>query len=122
MPYAPKRLCATCRNVQPCDCHRKRDRERGTAHERGYGARWRVASKAWYQHGVDPEGGYDSKRLLCADPFNEHGPLVPGGCTDHIVPHKGDPVLFWDWRTNWQTLCLRCNTRKAIECEGGFGR
>jgi 5-methylcytosine-specific restriction enzyme A len=23
---------------------------------------------------------------------------------DHIVPHKGDPVLFWDTR-NWQGLC-----------------
>ena len=23
---------------------------------------------------------------------------------DHIRPHRGDPVLFWD-QTNWQPLC-----------------
>lgn len=23
---------------------------------------------------------------------------------DHIIPHRGDPELFWDQR-NWQTLC-----------------
>lgn len=27
---------------------------------------------------------------------------------DHIVPHRGDPVLFWDER-NWQPLCKRCH-------------
>ena len=24
---------------------------------------------------------------------------------DHIIPHKGDPVLFWDSENNWQPLC-----------------
>lgn len=27
---------------------------------------------------------------------------------DHIVPHKGDPQLFWD-PANWQSLCKPCH-------------
>lgn len=30
-------------------------------------------------------------------------------------------VLFWD-PTNWQSLCDTCNSRKAVEEEGAFGR
>jgi 5-methylcytosine-specific restriction endonuclease McrA len=28
---------------------------------------------------------------------------------DHIVPHKGDEVLFWD-QNNWQGLCDTCHS------------
>jgi len=31
---------------------------------------------------------------------------------DHIQPHRGDQLLFWD-RTNWQTLCKRCHDQKT---------
>ena len=31
---------------------------------------------------------------------------------DHIKPHRGDSVLFWD-RDNWQALCKRCHDRKT---------
>lgn len=34
---------------------------------------------------------------------------------DHIVPHRGDELLFWD-ETNLQTLCKRCHdTVKQFE-------
>ncbi|WP_435645121.1 HNH endonuclease [Butyricicoccus porcorum] len=32
---------------------------------------------------------------------------------DHIVPHRGDPKLFWD-QTNWQSLCKQCHDRKTM--------
>lgn len=33
---------------------------------------------------------------------------------DHIVPHKGNPVLFWS-RSNLQSLCKLCHDRhKAL--------
>ena len=32
--------------------------------------------------------------------------------TDHIVPHRGDPVLFRD-QNNHQSLCKRCHDRKT---------
>jgi 5-methylcytosine-specific restriction protein A len=31
---------------------------------------------------------------------------------DHIVPHRGEPQLFWS-RTNLQGLCRPCHTRKT---------
>jgi len=39
---------------------------------------------------------------------------------DHVTPHKGDKVLFWD-RLNWQALCKRCHDRKTA-FESRFGR
>jgi 5-methylcytosine-specific restriction enzyme A len=32
------------------------------------------------------------------------GIVEPAFAVDHIVPHKGDQVLFWD-QSNWQSLC-----------------
>ena len=33
---------------------------------------------------------------------------------DHIKPHKGDKVLFWD-QGNWQGLCATCHSgAKAV--------
>lgn len=33
--------------------------------------------------------------------------------TDHVVPHKGDQVAFWDREHNWQALCRSCGARKS---------
>ncbi len=32
------------------------------------------------------------------------GIATAAGVVDHIIPHRGDRVLFWD-RGNWQSLC-----------------
>lgn len=32
---------------------------------------------------------------------------------DHIIPHKGDMVLFWN-TGNWQSMCKRCHERKTV--------
>ena len=34
----------------------------------------------------------------------KEGRYVLATDVDHIVPHRGDPVLFWD-QSNWQALC-----------------
>lgn len=39
---------------------------------------------------------------------------------DHIHPHNGDPVLFFD-RDNLQSLCHACHSRKTAAEDGGFG-
>lgn len=48
------------------------------------------------------------------------GRLVAAECVDHIVPHKGNSLLFWDKR-NWQPLCNACHSHKTASSDGGFG-
>lgn len=85
----------------------RQDKERGTAHARGYGARWQRA------------------RLLFLDDHplckrcEDKGLVVPANVVDHIQPHKGDGVLFWDQR-NWQPLCKPCHDKKTATEDGGF--
>jgi len=95
-----------------CDNHqdkiRKKDRERGTSHQRGYDARW---NKARIEH-LD-------EHPLCAD-CAKRDYITPATVVDHIVPHKGNEVLFWD-QSNWQSLCKPCHDRKtATEDMGGW--
>jgi 5-methylcytosine-specific restriction protein A len=99
----------------PCESHRRaRQREhdvrRGKAAERGYDARWRRLRLVFLR-----------EHPLCADPFGDHeGRATPAECVDHIIAHKGDMELFWD-ESNWQPLCLHCNSKKAATSEGRWG-
>lgn len=81
---------------------------RGTAHERGYGARWQKARDLFI-----------SQHPLCAA-CERRGVLASATDVDHITPHKGDYMLFWD-RANWQSLCHSCHARKTAQEDGGFG-
>lgn len=86
------------------------DRLRGSAAQRGYDAEWRRRRKAKLVR-----DGY-----RCA----ETGPtgarcLTPASVVDHIVPHRGDPLLFWD-ESNWQCLCKRHHDQKTATVDGGF--
>ena len=93
-----------------CDRHRRIvDRERGTAHERGYTSAWTKARQA-----------YLSAHPLCAEHLRQ-GAIVAASVVDHIRPHKADKGLFWD-STNWQPLCKPCHDRKTATEDGGFGR
>ena len=48
---------------------------------------------------------FHGKCYLC-----ENG--IQSGHVDHLVPHKGDPELMYDWR-NLFLSCSRCNTIKG---------
>ena len=48
---------------------------------------------------------------LCAECM-KHGRYVRATDVDHIVPHRGDPALFWD-EGNWQALCHHCHSVKT---------
>lgn len=100
-----------------CERHRaqiqrEQDQRRGSAHERGYGAKWQQASKAWLR--VHP---------LCQCPECKSGELRMTIATvvDHITPHRGDMRLFWD-SDNWQSMSKPCHDRKTAREDGGFGR
>jgi 5-methylcytosine-specific restriction protein A len=114
MPVRAPRVCSCGKVVasgQRCACRRAsakaHDAERGTAAQRGYGARWQRESKAFLA-----EPGHER----CACGCGRLADMV-----DHIRAPKGDQALFW-MRSNWQPFARICNTRKAITTEGGFGR
>ena len=83
------------------------DRLRPSAARRGYGPRWRRARAA-----------YLARHPLCV-PCAAAGRLEPATVVDHVVPHRGDAVLFWN-QANRQGLCKRCHDAKTA-CEGRWG-
>jgi 5-methylcytosine-specific restriction protein A len=115
MPTAPLRYCATARcsaKVPYGHCHRhqrERDRQRGTAHDRGYTSSWRIRSKAWLE-----------EHLFCEDCLAQ-GERTRATVVDHKVPHRGNQGLFWD-ESNWSALCKRHHDVKTARLDHGFGR
>lgn len=44
----------------------------------------------------------------------ERGVYTKATVVDHIIPHRGDRLLFWD-KSNWQPLCKACHDKKTGE-------
>lgn len=95
-----------------CKKHsRELDRQRGTATERGYNWRWQQASRAFLR-----------EHPLCeCKECRALGRIIPSEVTDHRIPHRGDPVLFWD-RSNWQAMSKTCHDRKTATEDSNWGR
>jgi 5-methylcytosine-specific restriction protein A len=117
MPEAPKKPCPVpgCPRLVErgyCAAHEKLlgpDARRESAARRGYGRRWREASKAFL-----------AEHPLCAE-CARRGATALASVVDHIQPHRGDQDLFWD-RSNWQPLCKPCHDRKTARESGWAGR
>lgn len=114
MPYAAPKPCshpgcrALVRGRGPCPEHkRKRERERGSAHQRGYDSRWRRYRL-----------GFLARHPLCVE-CEQGGRVEPATVVDHKKDHKGDQALFWD-ESNHQALCKRCHDKRVDA--GDFGR
>jgi 5-methylcytosine-specific restriction protein A len=72
-----------------------------------YGRRWQRESKRFKaDHPFCAECARSRRKTLATQ-------------TDHIVPHRGDPQLFWR-ESNWQPLCGECHSRKTAR-EVGLG-
>ena len=108
MPKSPRRPCRypgcpnLCDHGVYCNDHSdySADRLRGSAAERGYDGKWRKARARFLR-----------EHPLCVK-CREQGKLTPATVVDHIIPHRGDPVLFWD-ENNWQPLCRDCHGVKT---------
>lgn len=113
MPALAPRACPSpgCRAYVPCTTHGRKaerlalDERRGTAHERGYGARWRRARAA-----------YLAAHPLCVH-AQRHGRVEPATVLDHVKPHRGAMSLFW-LPENWQPLSERAHGLKTIRENG----
>ncbi|MBU1567700.1 MAG: HNH endonuclease [Proteobacteria bacterium] len=81
---------------------------RESSTKRGYNYKWQKA-RAEFIHD-HPLCAHCVKRSI----------LTPAEVVDHINPHKGDIVLFWD-RSKWQSLCKQCHDIKTATEDGGFG-
>lgn len=108
MPYKPMVPCRHpgCPNLVPvgekyCAEHKElHPEEVRSAAARGYNSKWRRESKKFLKN-----------HPLCQECLKK-GIATPATVVDHIVPHRGDPKLFWD-RSNWQALCKKCHDRKT---------
>lgn len=67
-------------------------RDGKTTAERGYGSRWQRERDA-----------YLMDNPLCTM-CGHKGLIRQATVVDHIIPHRGDEILFWS-RSNWQSLC-----------------
>lgn len=83
--------------------------KRPSAAKRGYDSRWQRARKAFL---AEPENA------LCRQ-CRARGRLVASFQVDHIIPHRGDPKLFWS-RSNWQPLCAACGAEKSAREQSNY--
>jgi 5-methylcytosine-specific restriction endonuclease McrA len=91
---------------QPTAIDRSRSdyQRRGTRQQQGY-------TNEWLRAAAD----YRRRHPLCKMCM-DRGRITPCQCVDHVIPHRGDPVLFWD-EDNWQSLCNPCHNgpKRRIE-------
>lgn len=108
MPSRPKVPCKHpgCPVLVPygqsyCETHKRLHPEATrSAGSRGYGSRWQRESKAFLR-----------KHPLCVA-CQKNGKYTKATVVDHVRPHRGDAVLFWD-KQNWQPLCKSCHDKKT---------
>lgn len=93
-------MATRAKSMQSQAVHQAPSEHRPSARERGYTTQWDKARK-----------GFLAKHPLCVE-CGAKGATKVATVVDHIVPHRGDKVLFWG-RDNWQPLCNRCHNRKT---------
>jgi 5-methylcytosine-specific restriction protein A len=113
--FCNRQGCLNLTQDRYCEAHQSMNRayddQRESAAKRGYDSRWRKARE-----------GYLKRHPLCACDDCKRLPVpLPATVVDHIKPHRGDKVLFWD-RSNWQPMAKPCHDRKTAKEDGGFGR
>lgn len=107
MPRKPRKPCKhlVCPKLTEgnyCEEHEKLyAHKRYSAASRGYNSIWRKARNRFLK-----------ANALCVK-CKEQGRLTKATVVDHIKPHRGDKVLFWD-ESNWQALCKSCHDKKTM--------
>jgi 5-methylcytosine-specific restriction protein A len=99
-----ERYCAEHKQAEA----RRYDQRRGSAAQRGYG-------RDWQRYRVS----FLAEHPWCVECLKQ-GIHTVATIVDHVKPHKGDMVLFWDVN-NHQSLCEHCHNVKTAKEDGGFG-
>lgn len=83
---------------------RAEDKRELSASARGYDHKWRAFRLAFL-----------ASNPLCVYCLKDNR-ITPATVVDHIIPHKGDKVIFWQ-HGNHQALCKQCHdsTKKREE-------
>jgi len=121
MPMKPLHPCGQMgcpelvRDGPYCEKHKKekqkvQDQRRGSAYSRGYDKRWQTYRLRYLN---------DHPLCECKD-CKESDRILAASVVDHIIPHKGDTVLFWDPK-NHQAMAKRCHDIKTAKEDGGWG-
>lgn len=108
-PFCPNRTT----DGGPCRYHAQElDRQRGHSRARGYSRRWERRAALFRQRyplcGMRPDG-----QVPVMSQCYDQGIVRAADQVDHVVPHRGDQVLFWDEQGNWQSLCRSCGSLKT---------
>lgn len=98
-------VCSACGPRQRA-AQREHDERRGTAAQRGYGARWRRVRAA-----------YLAAHPLCVE-CERAGRVVPATDVDHIVARRRGGSDEW---SNLQALCHACHSRKTAREQANSG-
>jgi 5-methylcytosine-specific restriction protein A len=110
--FCLKQGCTILVDEGYCESHKQEnheyDKHRESSYKRGYDARWRKA-----------RARHLKKSPLCLHCLDD-GLYKAATVVDHIKPHKGNKILFWDTE-NWQSLCKPHHDRKTVQEDGGFG-
>lgn len=96
----PKRFGGKDRKAQESLRKKRYDRTRGNSGERGYTGAWAKVARA-----------YRAANPVCVH-CAAKGRVSPAQEVDHIEPHRGNSILFWD-ESNWQSLCKPCHSGKT---------
>ncbi len=118
MPNAPLKPCAHagCSELVVAGCcpahSREREQRRGSAYARGYDRRW-ATYRVWFLGrypfcGDAPPSAREPNDSLC----RAEGRVTLATVVDHIEPHRGDPVKFWD-PDNHRAMCKTCHDIKT---------
>ena len=101
VPYGTR---CVCKNAATRDRQRRHDAARPSARERGYDGQWQEARRLFLHDHPDC--------VFCG---------YPATVVDHVIPHRGDELVFWD-RGNWQPLCKPYHDQRKQRLEAEMRR
>jgi 5-methylcytosine-specific restriction protein A len=84
------------------------------------GGSWRDGKQSSAARGYDYQWQLARAAHLEANPLcvmcKARGVVTAATVVDHIRPHRGDMLIFWD-RSNWQSLCKPCHDSEKQRIE-----